>query len=167
MILRIRTTVFWPGIQHEVKDMANQCDTCQRHKPSKQREMLHPHDFGQFPWEKVGADLCELYGQQYLGVVDYYFTYIEIDSLSTTVKHHREDEKHICKMGPPRQLIKDCGAQFLSAEFETFLQNWEIDHRTSSPHYHCSNGKAEATVKAVKTMIQKCKDTNQDPLRPC
>ena len=149
--------------------MANQCDTSQRHKPSNDRETLHPHDFGQFPWEKVGADLCELYGQQYLLVVDYYSTYIKIDSLSTTTPANiiKKMENTFARWGPSRQLMTDCGAQFLSAEFQTFLQNLEIDHRMSSPHHHCSNGKAEAAVKAIKTMIKNAKTPTKTPLRPC
>ncbi|KAK3738266.1 hypothetical protein RRG08_039676 [Elysia crispata] len=44
-------------------------------------------------------------------------------------------------------------------------KNWEIDHKTSSPHHHQSNGEAEAAVKAVKTLIKKCKEANQDRFR--
>ena len=127
-----------------MKQMAVCCETCQRHKPCNQRETLRPHDFGNFPWEKVGADLCELYGQHYLEVVDYYSTYIEINSLSTTTaaKIIKKMKNMFARWGLPRQLITDCGSQFLSVEFQNFLKNWEIDHKTSSLHHHQSNGKA-------------------------
>ena len=38
-------------------------------------------------------------------------------------------------------------------ELATFLKTWGVAHATSSPHYPQSNGKAEATVKAMKKLI--------------
>ena len=60
MIRRTRTVVFWPGIQHEMKQMADCCETYQRHEPCNQRETLRPPNFGNFSC----ADLCELYSQR-------------------------------------------------------------------------------------------------------
>ena len=84
MMRRVRTTVFWPGIQHEVRQLAEQCETCQRRKPQNQKETLIQHDNGNGPWHKIGADLCEIDGVNYLIVVDYFTNYIEIEHLSTT-----------------------------------------------------------------------------------
>ena len=38
-----------------------------------------------------------------------------------------------------------------------------IQHITTSPHHHHSNGLAEVYVKITKCILQKAKDTNEDP----
>ena len=40
-------------------------------------------------------------------------------------------------------------------KFRFFMQNWLIEHRTSSPHYPQSNGLAESMVKVPKNLIEK------------
>ena len=132
MIRRTRTTAFWSGIQHEEKQVVDCCETCQRYNSGNQRETLRPHDFGNFPREKVGADLCKLYVKHYLVVVDYYSTYIKIDSLSfiTAANIIKKMKNMFARWGLPRQLVTECGSQFLYVEFQNFLKNWEIDHST-------------------------------------
>ena len=45
-----------------------------------------------------------------------------------------------------------------SEEFERFLQRHCIDHITSSPHFHWSNGFIEQQVKMLKTALSTAKD---------
>ena len=65
--------------------------------------------------------------------------------------------------GLPHELVTDCGSQFVSSEFQTFLKTWKINHKTSSPYHHQSNGKAESAVKIMKNLIKKAKENNEDP----
>ena len=44
MMRRVRSTVYWPGIQHEVRQMADESEACQNRKPSHQKETLQQHD---------------------------------------------------------------------------------------------------------------------------
>ena len=39
-----------------------------------------------------------------------------------------------------------------------FAKTWRFDHKTSSPLYPQSNGKAENAVKTVKRLFSKCKE---------
>ena len=167
MIRRMRTTVFWPGALQEVRQIADCCDACQRHKPANQKETLHPHEVGTLPWEKIGADLCEIDGENYLVVVDYFSNFIEIDFLTTTTTLQivRKLKGMFARWGIPCQIMTDCGSQFTSEEFRNFLKNWGISQVTSSPHYHQSNGKAESAVKIIKQMIKKCKENDEDAFR--
>ncbi|GFS10729.1 endogenous retrovirus group K member 113 Pol protein-like [Elysia marginata] len=84
MMRRVHTTFWWPGIQNEVKQLAEQCDVCQVLKPRNQNETLILHNEGNLLWEKIGGNLFELDGKAYLAVVDYYSNFIEIEYLSTT-----------------------------------------------------------------------------------
>ena len=53
----------------------------QRNNP---KQPLLPHSAPSRPWERVGADLCELSGKHYLILVDYYSNFIEVDQLRET-----------------------------------------------------------------------------------
>ena len=55
--------------------------------------------------------------------------------------------------GAPATLIADNGTNFISSEFRRFLKSWDVNHITSSPHHHQSNGWAE--VKLMKGIIKK------------
>ena len=57
--------------------------------------------------------------------------------------------------GKPQVFRSDNGLRYVSQEFKFFIQNWSIEHRTSSPHYPQSNGLAESMVKVFKNLIEK------------
>lgn len=63
--------------------------------------------------------------------------------------------KYFRDLGVPIRLRTDGGPQFTSREFEDFLVSLGVQHNVSSPHYHQSNGHAEAAVKQVKKLIAK------------
>ena len=53
-------------------------------------------------------------------------------------------------------LRSDGGPQFKAKEFTDALNRWGVEWRPSSPHFPRSNGHAEASVKAVKSLVLKC-----------
>ena len=59
------------------------------------------------------------------------------------------------EFGKPQIFRSDNGPCYTSQEFKIFMQNWSIEHRTSSPHYPQSNGLAESMVKVSKNLIEK------------
>ena len=67
-------------------------------------------------------------------------------------------EKHLrdvfIRYGRPDQLDSDGGPQFQSDGFSKFLTTWGIKHRTSSPYYPQSNGRAELGVKTAKRLLK-------------
>ena len=59
------------------------------------------------------------------------------------------------EFGKPQIFRSDNGPCYSSQEFRIFMQNWQVEHRTSSPHYPQSNGLAESMVKVSKNLIEK------------
>ena len=57
MIRRAKETVFWFGSPHELRQLAQSCEICQRSKPSNVKEPLLMHAEGSYPFEKVGIGL--------------------------------------------------------------------------------------------------------------
>ena len=144
MMRRIRGVIFWAGINHELKEMSAQCEACQEIKPRNQKEPLKQHNEGQYPFEKIGTDLFEIKGQNYLVTVDYYSNFIEVDKLTSTtsVQVIQKLKKIFARFGVVKQLVSDPGPQFTAKEFKDFVRLWGIEHIMSAPGYHRENGKA-------------------------
>lgn len=164
---RARECVYWPGMNSEIKDLVSKCDTCRTYEPSQQKETLISHETPNRPWSVVGVDLFQspVSNDQYLITVDYFSNFFEIDRLETTSSAAviNKLKQHFARHGIPDKVISDNGPQFSSQQFSNFKHMWEFDHRTSSPAYPQSNGKAENAVKSAKQLMRKAKHSGQDP----
>jgi hypothetical protein len=164
MLRRARNTVYWPRMKYEIQQIADQCDTCQSMKPNVVKETLVQHDEPKKPWVKVGLDIFELEGRNYLVTIDYFSNYIEVDYLTTTTAAAviLKLKGHFYRYGAPEIIISDGGPQFTSKEFAAFAKEWGCLHSTSSPNHQQSNGKAEAAVKIMETMMSKTRKDGND-----
>ena len=162
---RARECVYWQGMNEQIKTFISKCDICRSVDPKQQKETLHPHDIAYRPWAKVGTDLFSWHNKDYLVTVDYYSNFLEVDYLPDTKSSTviRKLKAHFARQGIPDVLVSDNGPQYASHEFKTFSQKWEFEHRTSSPGYAQSNGKAESAVKTAKRLMQKAAAAGQDP----
>ena len=79
-----RGVIFWPGMAKDIKQLADICETCQERRPRNQNKTLLQHEDSDIPWNKIGLDLFEIQGRQYLVAIDYYSNFIEVDQLTTT-----------------------------------------------------------------------------------
>ncbi|XP_077969898.1 uncharacterized protein LOC120339406 [Styela clava] len=133
-------------------------------KPNNQKEPLLQHNEGSVPWEKVGIDLCEYKGKNYLITVDYFSSFFEVDVMTTTTTNQIIIclKRHFARHGIPKMLISDCGRNLNSSEFEKFIRDWRIQHVTSSPGHQQANGKAESSVKIFKNMLKRTANANED-----
>lgn len=162
---RARECVYWPGMAARVREFVSQCEICRSMDMKQQKEPLQPHSVPSRPWVKLGADLFELDGQSFLVIVDYHSGFVELDVLSKTTSGAviRMLKAQFARHGIPELLITDNGPQFASAKFQDFARQWDFEHRTSSPAYPQSNGRAENAVKTVKRLIKCAKRAGSDP----
>ncbi|XP_055492867.1 uncharacterized protein K02A2.6-like [Leucoraja erinacea] len=162
---RARECVYWLGMNEEIKTFIAKCDICRSVDPRQQRETLHPHDMASRPWAKVGMDLFSFHNKDYLITVDYYSNFWEVDYLPDTKSNTviKKLKAHFARQGIPDIVISDNGPQYASQEFQHFSQKWGFEHRTSSPGYPQSNGKAESAVKTAKRLMLKAAAARQDP----
>ncbi|XP_052238360.1 uncharacterized protein K02A2.6-like [Dreissena polymorpha] len=130
-----------------------------------QKEPMIIQPVPELPWSKVGMDLCELEGNNYLIIVDYFSNFIEVAPLqrdtrtSTILKLIKQN---VARYGIMGSIISDNGPQFTSAEFREFIEKYGITHITSSPLHQQTNGLAEKAVQTVKNLIKKCSETGDD-----
>lgn len=96
-----------------------------------------------------------------LVISDYYRNYIEVARLQSVSSRAvtKELKAVFARFVIPDTLVTDSGPQFASAEFSVFAKTWMFDHKTSSPTYAQSNGKAENAVQTVKRLFKKCKSS--------
>ena len=153
---RAKSTVWWPGMSQEIKNLVTSCQECEERKPSQTSEPLVTSELPERPFQKVSCDLFEYKKQQYLVLFDFYSRYIEIASLrqQTTSESVIKSLKDIfARHGIPELLISDNGRQFVSREFQDFSDSWQFSHRTSSPYHPQANGGAERAVREAKRIL--------------
>ena len=156
---RARAALFWPGMSNDIYEKVSKCATCAKFKMSNQKEPMIAHEVPERPWQKLGTDLCEIQGKNYLVVVDYYSKFIETALLSnktagTVIKHLKSI---FARHGIPEELVSDY-MPFNSKEFHEFAKEWGFKQTTSSPTYAQSNGMSEKAVQTVKRILKKADD---------
>lgn len=123
--LHANTSVWWPGLSHEVENMVKQCQRCARDYIPRKEPMI-PTEVPDYLWQKIGTDLFHLKGATYLVVIDYFSRYPEvqrlpsiisqkvIEVLKTVFSHH----------GIPEVVISVNGPQFTSQECTQFATKY-------------------------------------------
>ena len=110
------------------------------------------------PWQDCAADILGLLssGENLLVVVDCYSNYFEVVILkSTTSKKIIASLKPIFAwFGVPFTLKTDNGSQLVSEEFEAFLAENGIEHRTTPPLWPQANGEVERQNRMLMKSIQ-------------
>lgn len=154
---RARESVYWPGMNAELRHWISTCEPCRLFEVSHGKETLMSHEVPQRPWEKVAVDLLTHDQKDYLVTIDYYSGFWELDRLRTTDSGAvvRKLKAHFARYGSPCQLVSDNGPQFIAAEFQKLTKEWDIEHMVTSPYNSKANGKVEAAVKSAKTLLRK------------
>ena len=134
------------------KDVENLCKVCHGCQvtsscdpPDPLSVVLHPSA----PWQDCSADLLEPLptGERNFTVVDYYSRFLEIAFLksTTSAKIIEAITPMFARFGVPFFLRTDNCPQFVSEEFESFLQAHMhgVEHRRTTPLWPQANGEVE------------------------
>uniref|UniRef100_A0A9J8CHS5 Gypsy retrotransposon integrase-like protein 1 n=1 Tax=Cyprinus carpio carpio TaxID=630221 RepID=A0A9J8CHS5_CYPCA len=153
---RARCSVWWPGLSQEIQQLVNSCKDCLESRPTQRKEPLLTTPLPDRPWERIGADICEVNKQHYLVVVDYFSRYTDIAHLQNlSGETTRACLKNMfARWGCPNILFTDNGPQFSGSAFKDFARDYDFQHITSSPYYAQSNGEAERAVQTAKRILK-------------
>ena len=157
--LRIKYSVWWPGVTKQMTEMVQQCPVCAKEAtPRKEPLLISP--LPDYPWQVIGTDLFELKGVTYLLVVDYFSRFPEIAKLTSTTSLAVINvlKSIFARHGIPEIIRSDNGPQYASQEFSQFAKSYGFQHLTSSPRYPQSNGQAERAVQTVKRLLKRASD---------
>ena len=156
---RTRQSVYWPGIDNDVKNTVQSCKNCQQMLPSLPIEPMIVEDEPSRPFEAVSADYFDHAGKQYLIYADRLSGWPMVKMFNngaTALKLITILRKFFAATGVPEVFRSDGGPQFKAHSLRKVLDQWGVRIRPSAPYYPQSNGHAEASVKAVKHLIIKC-----------
>ena len=128
--------------------------------PSQAKQDIRAHEIPEQPWAKVGLDLFQSKGKDYLIIVDYLTHFFKICPLSQTLTSDVivATKEQFARHGLPVVVESDGGPQFMAHEFQVFASTWGFVHTFSSPYNSRSNGKAESAVKIAKRLLKMCLD---------
>ena len=154
---RAKLIVYWPGINNDIDNTILSCKQCQDSLPSHSKEPIIMKPRPSRPFQELAVDFCSYAGHNFLIIVDCHTDWPDIIHMgrNTTTPHLTTTLlKAFCRTGAPDIVWSDQGPQFTSKLFQDFSREWGFQHITSSPMYSQSNGKAEATVKSMKKLVQ-------------
>ena len=111
----------------------------------------------------VGSDLFYFQGIDFLVVVDCFSKYLIMRKIpnSTSSAVIKELGMIFLEFGKPLVFRSDNGPCYVSQESRFFMQNWSIEHRTSSPHYPQSNGLAKVSKNLIEKAVLQDLSWNQ------
>lgn len=92
----------------------------------------------------------------FLVVVDAHGKWPEVSIMSSTTTEKTIERlgEMFSRFGFPEQLVSDNGPQFISQEFEKFLEVNGIRHIHSAPYHPSTNGLAERFVQSMKQALK-------------
>lgn len=155
---RLRSKVWWPGMDKDVEKVCKVCHGCQVTSgcdpPDPMSRVLPPNA----PWQDCSADLLGPLptGESMLVVVDYFSRFVEVAILksTTSTKIIEAISPMFARFGVPFSLRTDNGPQFVSEEFESFLQAYGVEHRRTTPLWPQANGEVERQNRSLLKCLQ-------------
>ena len=83
-IRRAKESVNWLGMQAAIRQTCSSCAVCSQYLSERSQEPMQSHAIPSRPWERLGADLFQLNGRNYLVHLNHYSNYIELETLRNT-----------------------------------------------------------------------------------
>ena len=144
---RLRTKVWWPGIDRQAEQRCRTCHGCQVVGKPLPPEPMKRTELPTQPWQDLAADLLGPFstGGYLLVVVDYFSRFFEVAVTKSVTSGKMISclEAMFATHGLPLSIKTDNGPQFVSEEFEAYLKDNNIEHRTSTPLWPQANGEVE------------------------
>ncbi|KAG7559607.1 Ribonuclease H-like superfamily [Arabidopsis thaliana x Arabidopsis arenosa] len=136
---------FWPTLIADCEEYARKCEQCQKHAPSihQPTELLSsvssPYPFMKWSMDIIGPLHVSTRGVKFVLVLtDYFSKWVEAAAyVNITQVQVRKFiwQDIICRHGLPFEIVTDNGPQFISGQFESFCEEWQIRLSRSTPRY--------------------------------
>ena len=154
---KAREFVFWVNYNMDIEELVQKCRIMQSQDRTTSIIQKYVSDVPPHPWHMLGSDLFYFRKIDFLVDADYFSKYLIMWKTpnSTSSAVIKELGMIFSEFGKSYIFKSDNGPCCLSKEFKFFMENWQIDHRTSSPHYPQSNGLAESMMKICKNLKER------------
>lgn len=151
-----RSYVYWPRLDKDIEDMIKKCEPCQSTQASPEKSASIPWAPTDSAWKRIHIDYAgPVRGFNFFILIDSYSKWPEVFknkdmTTSFTIRKMREVISHF---GLFDVLVSDNGTQFVSKEFQKFLEYNNIQHIRTAPGHPATNGQAENFVKTLKKTL--------------
>ena len=154
MTSRAESSVFWPGITRDIKNIRDNCNQCHRNAPSNPGAPPTPPTLPVYPFQCICADYFTYKGVSYLVIVDRYSGWPIIEKAGNGAAGLVDKLRATFNtFGIPEELASDGGPEFTASATGTYLREIGTHHRLSSVAFAHSNCRAELGVKTVKRLL--------------
>ena len=116
------------------------------------------------PWTNLATDIFHFEGVSYLLLVDYTSRFPEVCKLNPMTAQHVAGHFKLIfsEYGWPDTLVSDIGPCYSVEIFTNLMQEYGVNHITSSPHYPQSNSLTERFVQIIKNLFHKVEEEGTD-----
>ena len=162
---RVLKSFYWPGVANTVTQYCRSCDLCQKTVPKGRIPCapLHKMPLICTPYERVAIDLVGPFqpsssGHRFvLTIVDTATRFPEAIPLKKidTVSVAEALLSVFSRVGLPREILSDCGTQFVSNLMQEVYRLLSVKPVTTTPYHPQSNGMVERFNGTLKTMLRK------------
>ena len=144
---RLRMKVWWPRMDADAEKMCKTCHSCQVVSNFNPPEPMQRTEPPTGPWQDLAIDLLGPLpsGESILVVVDYFSRFFEIAIMKSVTSQAVINVLRpiFARWGHPFSIKSDNGPQFVSEQFEEFLNKMGVEHRLSPPFWPMANGEVE------------------------
>ena len=155
---RLRSKVWWPGIDKDSEQFCKECYGCQLVNKPIAPEPINRTKLPQGPWQDLACDLLGPLPSGYyvFVVVNYFSRYFDIAVMEkvTSVKIIACFEKMFATHGIPISITCDNGPQFKSSKFKEYLRVSGIKLHNVTPLWPQANGEVE---RQNRTLLKRIK----------
>ena len=115
----------------------------------------------------LDTDIFHIKGDSYVLLVDNTSRYPIIWKLTSMTTQHIIGHLKVIfsEYGWSDTIVSDNGPCYMAEAFTKTMQEYRVNHITSSPHYPTSNGLAEKFVQTVKSLFYKAREEGADLYR--
>ena len=143
---RLRSKVWWPGIDREAENFVRCCEECQKVGKDITIQQMKRRAFPDRPWQDLAIDFKLLpSGNHLCVVVDYFSKFIECKVMKKTTAETTISflQEIFARFGYCYSITSDNGPPFNSADFAAFCKLLGIIHHTTPPYWAQANGEVE------------------------
>ncbi|KAK2578707.1 hypothetical protein KPH14_012663 [Odynerus spinipes] len=150
---RLRSKVWWDGIDRDAEKMVKSCRGCQLVRELAEPSPVKRNSLPEGPWESLAMDLMGPLpsGENILVITYYYSRYFEVVILTTITA--KVIKKHLFEIfarhGFPKSVVCDNGRQFTDAELKTWLEASGVKISHTAPLWPQANGEVERQNRSI------------------
>jgi transposase InsO family protein len=165
MKLLARSYIHWKGIDRDIENLVKNCRECQLTQNEPAKVQIHHWEEPSMAWQRIHIDIAgPIQGFYLFIIVDAFSKWVEIIPTKNTTSTCciNKMEEIFATFGLPYVLVSDNGRQFIPSEYESYLKNKGITHKTSAPYHPATNGQAERYVQTIKKSLLKIQGERGD-----